>query len=110
MGPATEESVRALRASQAFISGNGFTADRGLSRASGKPSYVYVTKHRLSRPDPGGTAPDGGATNDRTCGSSVNATDLVSVLTQQCQGLLFTSEIDAHGHVFGEKRDRDRLS
>src|SRR4029077_8621413 len=31
VGPATEESVRALRASQAFISGNGFTADRGLS-------------------------------------------------------------------------------
>src|SRR5437667_7505957 len=31
VGPATEDSVRALRASQAFISGNGFTADRGLS-------------------------------------------------------------------------------
>src|SRR6266571_998612 len=34
VGPATEESVRALRASQAFISGNGFTADRGLSTRS----------------------------------------------------------------------------
>ncbi len=34
VGPATEESVRALRASQAFISGNGFTADRGLSTPS----------------------------------------------------------------------------
>jgi ABC-type antimicrobial peptide transport system permease subunit len=53
-----------------------FTADRGLSRASGEPSYVYVTKHRLSWPEPGGTAPDAGATNDRTCGGSVTATDL----------------------------------
>jgi DeoR/GlpR family transcriptional regulator of sugar metabolism len=34
VGPATEESVLALRASQAFISGNGFTADRGLSTPS----------------------------------------------------------------------------
>jgi DeoR/GlpR family transcriptional regulator of sugar metabolism len=34
VGPATEESVRALRASQAFISGNGFTANRGLSTPS----------------------------------------------------------------------------
>jgi len=34
VGPATEESVRALRASQAFISGNGFTAARGLSTPS----------------------------------------------------------------------------
>src|SRR3982075_316028 len=34
VGPATEESVRALRASQAFISGNGFTAARGLSPPS----------------------------------------------------------------------------
>jgi DeoR/GlpR family transcriptional regulator of sugar metabolism len=34
VGPATEDSVRALRASQAFISGNGFTADRGLSTPS----------------------------------------------------------------------------
>src|SRR5712691_1224613 len=34
VGPATEESVRALRASQAFISGNGFTAERGLSTPS----------------------------------------------------------------------------
>jgi len=34
VGPATEESVRALRASQAFISGNGFTVDRGLSTPS----------------------------------------------------------------------------
>ncbi|HEV3103831.1 MAG TPA: DeoR/GlpR family DNA-binding transcription regulator [Candidatus Dormibacteraeota bacterium] len=34
VGPATEESVRALRASQAFISGNGFTAGRGLSTPS----------------------------------------------------------------------------
>ena len=34
VGPATEESVRALRASQAFISGNGFSADRGLSTPS----------------------------------------------------------------------------
>ena len=34
VGPATEESVRSLRASQAFISGNGFTADRGLSTPS----------------------------------------------------------------------------
>jgi len=31
VGPATEDSVRALRASQAFISGNGFSAERGLS-------------------------------------------------------------------------------
>src|SRR5260370_6006451 len=34
VGPATEESVRALRASQAFISGNGFTADSRLSTPS----------------------------------------------------------------------------
>jgi len=34
VGPATEDSVRALRASQAFISGNGFTAARGLSTPS----------------------------------------------------------------------------
>src|SRR5258706_11810671 len=34
LGPAAEESVRSLRASQAFISGNGFTADRGLSTPS----------------------------------------------------------------------------
>lgn len=34
VGPAAEESVRALRASQAFISGNGFSADRGLSTPS----------------------------------------------------------------------------
>lgn len=34
VGPAAEDSVRSLRASQAFISGNGFTADRGLSTPS----------------------------------------------------------------------------
>lgn len=34
VGPATEDSVRALRASQAFISGNGFSAERGLSTPS----------------------------------------------------------------------------
>ena len=34
VGPATEESVRALRASLAFISGNGFSAERGLSTPS----------------------------------------------------------------------------
>jgi DeoR/GlpR family transcriptional regulator of sugar metabolism len=34
VGPATEETVRSLRASQAFISGNGFTAERGLSTPS----------------------------------------------------------------------------
>ena len=34
VGPATEDSVRALRASKAFISGNGFTAERGLSTPS----------------------------------------------------------------------------
>jgi DeoR/GlpR family transcriptional regulator of sugar metabolism len=34
VGPATEESVRALRASQVFISGNGFSAERGLSTPS----------------------------------------------------------------------------
>jgi DeoR/GlpR family transcriptional regulator of sugar metabolism len=34
IGPAAEESVRALRASQAFISGNGFSAERGLSTPS----------------------------------------------------------------------------
>jgi DeoR/GlpR family transcriptional regulator of sugar metabolism len=34
VGPATEESVRTLRASQAFISGNGLTAERGLSTPS----------------------------------------------------------------------------
>jgi DeoR/GlpR family transcriptional regulator of sugar metabolism len=34
VGPSAEESVRALRASQAFISGNGFTAERGLSTPS----------------------------------------------------------------------------
>ncbi|HET7420960.1 MAG TPA: DeoR/GlpR family DNA-binding transcription regulator [Candidatus Dormibacteraeota bacterium] len=34
VGPAAEESVRALRASKAFISGNGFTAERGLSTPS----------------------------------------------------------------------------
>src|SRR5437667_11196214 len=34
VGPSAEESVRALRASVAFISGNGFTAERGLSTPS----------------------------------------------------------------------------
>jgi DeoR/GlpR family transcriptional regulator of sugar metabolism len=34
VGPAAEESVRALRASKAFISGNGFTSERGLSTPS----------------------------------------------------------------------------
>jgi len=34
VGPAAEESVRMLRASQAFISGNGLTAERGLSTPS----------------------------------------------------------------------------
>jgi DeoR/GlpR family transcriptional regulator of sugar metabolism len=34
VGPAAEDSVRALRASKAFISGNGFTAERGLSTPS----------------------------------------------------------------------------
>ena len=34
VGPATEESVRQLRASRVFISGNGLTAERGLSTPS----------------------------------------------------------------------------
>ena len=34
IGPAAEESVRSLRASQAFLSGNGFSAERGLSTPS----------------------------------------------------------------------------
>lgn len=34
VGPSAEESVRALRASKTFISGNGFTAERGLSTPS----------------------------------------------------------------------------
>jgi DeoR/GlpR family transcriptional regulator of sugar metabolism len=34
VGPAAEESVRALRASKAFISGNGISLDRGLSTPS----------------------------------------------------------------------------
>ena len=34
VGPSAEESVRSLRASLAFISGNGFTAARGLSTPS----------------------------------------------------------------------------
>lgn len=34
VGPAAEDSVRALRASKAFISGNGFTPERGLSTPS----------------------------------------------------------------------------
>jgi len=34
VGPAAEESVESLRASQAFISGNGFSAERGLSTPS----------------------------------------------------------------------------
>ena len=34
VGPAAEESVRSLRASKAFISGNGFTRERGLSTPS----------------------------------------------------------------------------
>jgi DeoR/GlpR family transcriptional regulator of sugar metabolism len=34
VGPAAEEAVRSLRASQAFISGNGFSAERGLSTPS----------------------------------------------------------------------------
>ncbi len=34
VGPATEESMRTLRGSQAFISGNGLTAERGLSTPS----------------------------------------------------------------------------
>jgi DeoR/GlpR family transcriptional regulator of sugar metabolism len=34
VGPAAEESVRALRASKTFISGNGFTTERGLSTPS----------------------------------------------------------------------------
>ena len=34
VGPAAEDSLRSLRASQAFISGNGLTAERGLSTPS----------------------------------------------------------------------------
>lgn len=34
VGPAAEESVRSLRASHAFVSGNGLTAERGLSTPS----------------------------------------------------------------------------
>jgi len=34
VGPSAEDSVRALRASKTFISGNGFTAERGLSTPS----------------------------------------------------------------------------
>jgi len=34
VGPAAEESLRALRASQAFLSGNGLTTERGLSTPS----------------------------------------------------------------------------
>src|SRR5437870_12014100 len=34
VGPAAEEALRALRASQVFISGNGLTAERGLSTPS----------------------------------------------------------------------------
>src|SRR5438270_11875045 len=34
VGPAAEDSVRSLRASKALISGNGFTAERGLSTPS----------------------------------------------------------------------------
>lgn len=34
VGPAAEDSVRALRASKTFLSGNGFTAERGLSTPS----------------------------------------------------------------------------
>jgi DeoR/GlpR family transcriptional regulator of sugar metabolism len=34
VGPSAEESLRSLRASQAFISGNGLTAERGLSTPS----------------------------------------------------------------------------
>ena len=34
VGPQAEDSVRALRASKTFISGNGFTAERGLSTPS----------------------------------------------------------------------------
>ncbi len=34
VGPATEDSLRSLRASVAFISGNGLTAERGLSTPS----------------------------------------------------------------------------
>ncbi|HEX2679869.1 MAG TPA: DeoR/GlpR family DNA-binding transcription regulator [Candidatus Dormibacteraeota bacterium] len=34
VGPAAEESVRSLRASKAFISGNGFTPEHGLSTPS----------------------------------------------------------------------------
>ena len=34
VGPAAEESLRSLRASQAFLSGNGLTAERGLSTPS----------------------------------------------------------------------------
>ena len=34
VGPAAEESVRQLRASSVFISGNGLTAERGLSTPS----------------------------------------------------------------------------
>ena len=34
VGPSAEDSVRALRASKTFLSGNGFTAERGLSTPS----------------------------------------------------------------------------
>ena len=47
VGPAAEESVRSLRASQAFISGNGFTADRGLST----PSPLVAATDRALRLD-----------------------------------------------------------
>jgi DeoR/GlpR family transcriptional regulator of sugar metabolism len=42
VGPSTEESIRMLRASRAFISGNGLTAERGLST----PSPLVATADR----------------------------------------------------------------
>ena len=42
VGPAAEEPLRALRASQVFISGNGLTAERGLST----PSPLVAAVHR----------------------------------------------------------------
>ena len=43
VGPGAEESFRALRASLAFMSGNGFTAERGLST----PSPVVASIDRM---------------------------------------------------------------
>jgi ABC-type antimicrobial peptide transport system permease subunit len=64
-----------------------FTADRGLSRAAGEPSFVYVTKHRLSWAIP-----------ERTSSSRAEFTGgEVLLRDQQCRHDMAALDLDAPG-------------